>query len=123
MIFVDATQARYLDLIPFTNQVIGAATKDLDWFEAIRMREESALSGDEYAAFLKVETDPKNQDQRAAEFIALMDSYAISATKHGFFNRQPPVCVIKGHDARDLERAYEAKCCKGKWDGKGEEQV
>jgi hypothetical protein len=45
--------------------------------------------------------------------MALMESYAISA-KHGFFGRHPPVlanrpvCVIKGHNHRDLEKAYNA---------------
>ena len=113
MIFVDATQARYLDLIPFTDPAIAAINTGLDWFNVIQLKQGSALTADEYAAFLAAEQNPSTQQQIGREFMALFESNSVSG-KHEFFGRQPPllgrrpVCVVKGHNHRDIERAYAA---------------
>jgi hypothetical protein len=118
MIFIDAAQARYPDLIPFMDPAILAVNSGLDWREVIQLKESSALTAEQYQRFLITEKNLKTQAQAGAEFMTLMDSYAISG-KHVFFGRNPPilgdkpVCVVKGHNDRDLKRAYAAGVKRG----------
>lgn len=112
-VFVDANQELNTTEDLWPEDFVKAIWKGLDVFEITGVREYTALSPSEWAAFQEEEASPKHQVTAALEFKSYRPSGPILATKRQLEASPPvlgnkPVSVIKGNSLRDFQLMYKA---------------
>jgi pimeloyl-ACP methyl ester carboxylesterase len=115
MVFVDAGVPHYFDVVPmsFKEPAMIAVNKDLDYLAVTGLKEASVLSPEEWQALTEEENSEKHGRQAQLEFGIFFSTFADLKEK-GLLDKQPPilgdrpVCVVKGHLERDMEKMYEA---------------
>lgn len=128
MVFVDAGVPHYFDVVPlsFKEPAMMAVHKDLDYLAATGLEEASVLSSEEWQALTDEENSQRHGRQAQLEFEIFLSTFA-DLKKKGLLERQPPilgdrpVCVVKGHLEKDMEKMYNAGVKAG--NGTGDERV
>lgn len=113
LVFVDANQELNTTQDLWPEDFVKAIWGDLEVFEITGVREHTALSPSEWAAFQKEEQSGKHQATAALEFQSYRSSGPLLATKRQL-EASPqvlgnkPVSVLKGNSLRDFQLMYEA---------------
>lgn len=120
MIFVDATSAHYLDVLPFlpAEEHGAAVLRGVDWGQAIGVENATVLSSEEWDAFVKEEASEKHAKQAKLEEAVFLGTGPVLAAKK-LLERKPavlgdaPVAVLRGRTEQDFQQAYDAGVAKG----------
>lgn len=121
MVFVDAGVPHHFDVLPmiWREPDLTAVTADVDFVAVTGMKENTALSEDEWKAFLEEEEgSEKHARQAGKENDAFAGTYQALQRK-GLLEKTPPlladrpICVLRGNTDKDYEKMFRAGVAKG----------
>lgn len=113
LVLVDANQERTLEVLDWRNPALWGVAGGVDHLEAIGVRRDHKLTGEEWAAYLEDEASAKHRKQAEAEHAEYEASFPALAAKKQLHRDPPmlgdrPVCLVVGNTKRDFERLYAA---------------
>jgi pimeloyl-ACP methyl ester carboxylesterase len=120
MVFIDAGAPDQWDVLPmiWRDPEMTWVMADIDFAEATDLKKNTALSPEEWQAYLDEEASEKHERQAAQENEAFPGSYRALARK-GLLEKKPPllgnrpICVVRGNTHIDYQKLYQAGVAAG----------
>lgn len=120
MVFVDAGVPHHFEVLPMVwrEPDMMAVTADVDFVAVTGVKENTALSDDEWKAFLEEEGSEKHVRQAGRENEVFAGTYKALKGK-GLLEKTPPllgarpICVLRGNTDKDYEKMFHAGVANG----------
>jgi pimeloyl-ACP methyl ester carboxylesterase len=120
MVFVDAGVPHHFEVLPmiWREPDMMAMMADVDFVAVTGVKENTALSDDEWKAFLEEEGSEKHARQAGRENEVFARAYKALKGK-GLLEKTPPllgarpICVLRGNTDKDYEKMFHAGVAKG----------